>query len=248
MGFGPFFRKEATEWWASRRAGIVFLVTSLLVSMVTIAPWLQATFPPEGAGALPGISLDSTRNLIGANWDQWVTFISIFAAMSLLVGERDKGTLAWSLSKPLSRDALLLAKWTAGTAMYVVFGVLLPLVIGTVVATVTYGSVPDLGALALLAATLSAVPAFYIGLSIALGTRISSAAAVAGIGVGVTFLPQLASLISGEVAAAMPSGIGAWAVALAAGADVPVVTPVGWALSLVLIAVIARRVFARTEV
>ena len=39
---------------------IVFLVTSLLVSMVTIAPWLQATFPPEGAGASVRYLMKST--------------------------------------------------------------------------------------------------------------------------------------------------------------------------------------------
>jgi len=247
MGFGPFFRKEISEWWNSRRAGVVFVVTSLLVAMVTIAPWLQATFPPEGSAPPAGLSLDPTMNLVGANWDQWLTFISIFAAMSLLVGERDKGTLAWSLSKPLSRDALLLAKWTAGTLMYVAFGLLLPLVVGTFVATVVYGALPDFGALAVMATGLAAVPAFYIGLSLALGTRISSAAAVAGIGVGVTFLPQLAGLISGDVAAAMPSAIGAWAVALAAGATVPAHTPVGWAVSLAVIGLVARRAFARSE-
>ena len=119
MGFSQFFRKEISERVASRRALVAFAVTSVLVAGTTVAPWLQATFPGSEASASP-IVLDPTFNLIGANWNQWLTYIAIFATMGLLAGERDKGTLAWSLPKPLSRPALLLAKWSAGTLMYAV--------------------------------------------------------------------------------------------------------------------------------
>jgi ABC-type transport system involved in multi-copper enzyme maturation permease subunit len=247
MGFGPFFRKELSDWWHSRRAGVIAIVTSLLVVSVAIVPWLQVTFPPTG-GTPPDVSLDPTFNVLSANWVTWLTIISIFAAMSLLVGERDKGTLAWSLSNPLSRQALLFAKWSAGTLMYALFGVLLPVAVVATVVTLAYGSVPDLGVLAGLTVALVAMPAFFIALSLALGTRISSGPAVAGISLVVAYLPMILGVISADLAVAMPSSIGSWAVGLAAGADAGWLTPAGWLLGMVVLALAARLAFARSEV
>lgn len=246
MGFSQFFRKEISEWVASRRALVVFAVTSVLVAGTTVAPWLQATFPGGEAPASP-IVMDPTINLIGANWNQWLTYIAIFAAMGLLAGERDKGTLAWSLSKPLSRPALLLAKWSAGTLVYAVVGLVLPMLVGIAVATAAYGSLPDLSTVAVFSLAMLSLPAFYIALSIALGTRIQSQAAVAGIGLAASFLPALAGLISVELGRVMPPAMSSWALALAGGQDVGVTTPVGWLVGMVVIAVAAHVAFARAE-
>ena len=248
MGFSQFFRKEISEWLASRRALVVFAVTSFLVAGTTVAPWLQATLPGSDAEApASSVVMDPTINLVGANWNQWLTYIAIFAAMGLLAGERDKGTLAWSLSKPLSRPALLLAKWSAGTLVYAVVGVVLPMLVGIAVAAAAYGSLPDLMTVALFSLAMLSLPAFYIALSIALGTRIQSQAAVAGIGLAASFLPALAGLISVEVGRVMPPAMSSWALAQAGGQDVGVVTPVGWLVGMVVVAAAAHVAFARAE-
>ena len=64
-----------------------------------------------------------------AKWDQWVFFFAIVFSVSLLIVERDRGTLAWSLSKPLSRRAMLAGKWIGAMAVYVPFGIVLPMVV-----------------------------------------------------------------------------------------------------------------------
>ena len=248
MGFGRFFVKELQEWWASRRAIVVFVVTTLIVAGTTVAPWLQATFPPA-SGEAPGgsLSMDPTLNLVGANWNQWLTFIAVFASMGLVAGERDKGTLAWSLSKPLSRNALLLAKWAAGTLVYAVVGLLLPMVVGAGVATAAYGATPDLSTIAAFSVAMLTIPALYIALSVALGTRLSSQAAVAGVGLAVSFLPSFAGLVSVDLARAMPPAMGEWALGMATAAPVGLVTPIGWLVGMAAIGVAASIAFARAE-
>jgi len=248
MGFGQFFAKEIREWSASRRAVAVAVVTISLVAATTIAPWLQATFPPApGEGTAAPVPMDPTVNLLGANWGQWLTFISVFAAMGLLAGERDKGTLAWSLSKPLSRRALLLAKWSAATIVYTVVGLFVPMIVGFGVATAAYGAMPDLATIAAFTIAMITIPAFYIALCVALGTRIASQAAVAGIALAVSFLPSFAGLISVDLARAMPPAMSEWALAMATGAPVSFSTPIGWLLGMVAIAIGASIAFARTE-
>jgi ABC-type transport system involved in multi-copper enzyme maturation permease subunit len=249
MGFWPFFRKELTEWRRSRRAMIVALVTSFLATGMTITPWLRATFPaaPGEAGPAGPLTLDPTLNLIGANWNQWLTYISIFVAMGLMAGERDRGTLAWSLSKPLSRTALLLAKWSAGTLVYSLVGLWLPMAVSVTVATLAYGALPDMGVIGTLSLLLVAVPAFYIALSIALGTRIPSQPGVAGIAIGASFLPMFVAIVSSGLALALPTGIGDWAVAAAVGVPVDLAAPTGWLVGMVALAAAAHYSFSRAE-
>lgn len=248
LGFAQFFVKERREWWASRRAVVVAIVTTLLVAGTTVAPWLQAAFPPaDGQAPAAPLSMDPTVNLLGANWNQWLTFIAIFASMGLLAGERDKGTLAWSLSKPLSRSALLLAKWSAGTLVYGLAGVILPMVVGVGVATAAYGSLPDLTTVVAFTVAILTIPALYIALSIALGTHLSSQAAVAGIGVAVSFLPSFVGLLSIDLARAMPPAMSSWALAMAGGVPVGLVTPIGWVTGMAVIGAVAYVAFTRAE-
>ena len=65
--------------------------------------------------------------------------IAIFVTMSLIVGERESGTLAWTASKPVSRGAIWLAKWTSATGILWLLGVILPLVATAILVTVIYG-------------------------------------------------------------------------------------------------------------
>ena len=248
MGFGQFFRKELAEWWASRRALIIFAITSLLVAGTTIAPWLQATFPAaDGSGSAAPLSLDPTVNLVGANWVQWLVYIPILASRGLVAGERDKGTLAWSLSKPVSRTALLAAKWTAGTLAYGLAGLVLPMIVAAVAATLAYGAVPVPTTTAGFTLSLLALPAFYIALSIAVGTRISSQAGVAGIAVAVSFSPALVGMFAPGIAQALPPSMGPWSLAWAGGGDPGWITPAGWVIGMSLVAAFAVASFRRAE-
>ena len=53
------------------------------------------------------INLDPSYNLHMVGWDSFVPMFAAFGTMSLITAEHEKGTLAWSLSMPLSRSAVL---------------------------------------------------------------------------------------------------------------------------------------------
>lgn len=244
MGFIPLVRKELTEWWKTGRAAVVFTLTSLLAVMMTLTPWIQDNL--LGLDVDPG-RLEATSALTRADWSWVLTYIVIFTTMGLVAGERDKGTLGWTLSKPVTRQAVLLAKWAAGTVAFALAGVILPMFITGTAATVAYGGLPDPGTTGFLAATLVLLPALYIGLSVTAGTLASRPAAVAGIGLFASLIPTVATLVSADLALAAPTAIGTWAQEMARGNTVGWDTPAGWLATMLALAGLGHLAFRRSE-
>ena len=236
LGFGPAFRKELAEWWRGRRARVLLVTTSAFMVLTTLSARLAVLSAAAAKTRLPAtVSLDPTVNVV-AKWDQWLFLFAMGASLSLVIGERDRGTLAWSLSKPLSRTALLAAKWSAAVAMIFVFGIVVPMALCTLAAAVAYG-MPDLGAIAVTAVLLVAVPAFFVALTLALGVVVPSQAGVAAVAFVVAGLPGIIGTVAPGVAAALPPSIGPWAVGFALGAPAGWITPVAWAVGLAAVAV-----------
>jgi ABC-type transport system involved in multi-copper enzyme maturation permease subunit len=233
LGLRPVVAKEIHEWFANRRVLMLFVVTTLMMVLSTLSAKIAVA--SVGTAQLPpGLTLDPTVNAL-AKWDQWVFFFAIVFSVSLLIVERDRGTLAWSLSKPLSRRALLAGKWIGAMAVYVPFGIVLPMVVCVAAATVAYGA-PDLGRVALASVLLTSVPAFFIALTLALSTVLPSQSAVGGAAVLVSIVPGIVGAISPDVAMALPPSMGPWALSVALGGPAPVTTVIGWAVGFALVA------------
>ena len=126
--------------------------------------------------------MDPTDNVLLGWAGMTMAVVALLASMSLLSGERDRGTLAWSLTLPVSPTSVLAAKWLAAILALTVVTILAPLGVSVAVATVAYGSLPDLGTVGLFAAVYIAVPAFYVSLTLALSTVVKGTAGIAGIG------------------------------------------------------------------
>jgi hypothetical protein len=99
---------------------------------------------------------------------QTVALIAILATMALLSTERDRGTLGWTLTNPVSPTSVISAKFVVAFVVFVATAVLLPMLISIGLATVLYG-LPDL-ALGR-SSSFMALPAFT-SLTIALGAGI----------------------------------------------------------------------------
>ena len=229
LGLRPVVAKEIHEWFANHRAPMLFAVTTLMMALSTLSARIAAATVPA-AQLPPGLSLDPTTNVL-VKWDQWVFTFAIVFSVSLLIVERDRGTLAWSLSKPLSRRALLIGKWIGAMAVFVPFGIVLPMAVCTAIATVAYGT-PDVARIALAAVLLAGVPAFFIALTLALATVLPSQAAVGGAAVLVAIVPGIVGAVAPDVAMALPPAIGSWAIGAALGAPVPLTTVIGWGIGL----------------
>lgn len=233
-GFRPFFRKELSEWWHRRAALITFLVVSGLGIVGTLASRIDET---AGGVPTPGM-LDPTANVLGAQFNQWILFAAIFASIGMLISERASGTLAWTLSKPVSRTSVLLAKWVAAVVMMGIFAVILPLAVSVGIATWSYGAVPDLGTVARFGLVLLGLPAFFVALNLAVATRIDSQAAVAAIAFAVVATPYLIGGFVPGVVELWPTTIAEMAAPFATGEPANLPTVASWAITLVAIGVV----------
>jgi len=244
LGFGSFMRKELMEWWQRRAILAVFGAITVLGIIGTIATRID-----EGlTGLAPAAAqLDPTMNVLGALFDQWIVFAAIFASIGLLIQERTTGTLAWTLSKPISRTSLLLAKWLVAVVMLAVFGLVLPLAVSVGVATWAYGSVPDLGRVATFGGVLIAIPAFYVAFNLALSTRLNSQAGVAAIAAGAAMVPVLFGGFLPVLVELWPTSMSSVAIAMAGGEAPHLPTILSWAVVVIGLGIAGLAIFQRED-
>ncbi len=108
IGFANFLWKENCRWWKTRMWMIqtviwLVMISGMMVPMLTIDPeyefcWIVFFVM---AGVLPGIGI-------------------IIVMQDALIEEKNSGTAAWVLSKPLSRAAFILSKWIANSFGFLV--------------------------------------------------------------------------------------------------------------------------------
>jgi ABC-type transport system involved in multi-copper enzyme maturation permease subunit len=243
LGFGTVFRKEIAEWLRGRRALVVGLV-SVAVALLTTAISGLVGEAPAGTPPLP---TDPTTNVLLGWVGLTFQIFALLATIALLTGERDRGTLAWNLSNPVSPTSVIAAKWTSALLVYAVVGVVIPLALSSALATIVYGSVPELATIGSFAGLYLTVPAFYIGLTVFLGTFVKSTAGIAGIGFAVMFLPSVIGSLLPIVKQVSPTEIGTWAMAVATGEGASALTLAGWAVSMAVLAIAAKIIFDRQE-
>ena len=104
---------------------------------MTLIPFIaEATHEAESAGLL---SHDPTANVLLGWTGQTVALIAILATMALLSTERDRGTLGWTLTNPVSPTSVISAKFVVAFVVFVATAVLLPMLVSVGLATVLYG-------------------------------------------------------------------------------------------------------------
>jgi ABC-type transport system involved in multi-copper enzyme maturation permease subunit len=236
LGLGNLIRKDVSEWVHGKRAWIVVAVTTTVFAFAAangwISDWAARSLPAEaGDGPAKAVSLLPLDNVLFAVGTQFIALAVIFATMSLLIAERDSGTLAWTVSKPVSRTSVLVSKWLTATLALWVAAVVVPLAVTTALATVLYG-LPDLGVVVILGATLITVPAFFVAVALTAATLVPSQAAVGAIGMAVFAAPLVIAGIVPALAPLFPGSIFDWAVGFSVGGAVSIVTPVAWLVGL----------------
>ena len=244
LGLGNLIRKDLSEWVHGRRPWIVMAVTSAVFAFAAanawISDWAVRSLPVEpGDGPAKAVSMLPLDNVLFAIGTQFIALAVIFATMSLLIAERDSGTLAWTVSKPDSRTSVLVSKWLTATLVLWIVAVLVPLAVTTVLATVLYG-LPDLTTVAMLGATLITVPAFFVAVALTAATLVPSQAAVGAIGMAVFAAPLIIAGVVPVLAPFFPGAIFDWAVGVSLGGQASIVTPVAWLVGLGGLFILAR--------
>jgi ABC-2 type transport system permease protein len=248
-GIGALVRKERMEWFRGRRAWVVAIVTTILMVLTAANAWINMTlrgaFPAEETADLEPLSMAVMDNIGMAVSAQLFMVVAILALSSLVVRERESGTLAWVASKPVSRSSIFAAKWIAATAMLAIVAAIVPLGITAALAVPMYGS-PDGMGLVAMGAGMIALLVFYAAVALTLGTVFASTAAVAGVTFAVFSIPLFIGFIP-VVMQFLPHSIIGWFTGLASGADVGFITPISWAVLTVAIGAIGIRRINRLE-
>ena len=186
IGFANFLRKENQEWWGNRRwlaQGIlwIFILCGFMALPLFVAP---ATAP---SGEEATISVMEAAQVYFQIAGLALAIAIIIRTQSAIVGEKQSGTAAWMLSKPLSRQAFILAKLLAFLLGIVVLQIALPGIVAYFEIWIATGKslqvLEFFGGLGLL--ILSQL--FYLSLVLMLGTLYNSRGPVMGIAFGILF-------------------------------------------------------------
>jgi ABC-type transport system involved in multi-copper enzyme maturation permease subunit len=249
-GLATLVRKDLTEWLRGKRARNVALLTTLFMAgsaaNARIVQFIIQNAPSEATPTSQAASYQPLDNLLLAIGTQIFVVVAIFATQSLLVGERESGTLAWTVSKPVSRTSVLVSKWLTSTLMLWLSSIVVPLAVTTALVTALYG-VPEPGTIGLMAIALAAVPALYVAVALASSTVVSSQTAVAAIGFAVFLVPQLIGGLLPALMWYLPTSIFAWSIASTTSGGVSVATPIAWLVGVALLLYFSSRRIATLE-
>jgi ABC-2 type transport system permease protein len=252
LGLGALVRKDILEWRRSRRAWVVAIVTTILMTLTALANWinttLRAAFPPAPGEQvdLSPVPMDPLTNLVGAVTSQFFILAAIFAVASLLIRERESGTLAWVSSKPVTRSSIWLAKWLTASVMLTLSAVLVPYLATVAVVIPTYG-MPDLLATVALAGGMIAVVVFFAAASLMFSTMLPSQVAVAAAGLGLFALPVFVGLVPLPLTQFLPHSMLTWPLGLVMGAPVGFITPVAYVVVTAAVVLYGMRRLERLE-
>jgi ABC-2 type transport system permease protein len=250
-GIGPLLHKELLEQWRTLRLPIVTVVFLL----VGLSSPLLARFTPEILKAVAGDLLpivlppptaaDSIDQL-AKNLGQFGGLIAVLLAMGAVATEKERGTAALLLSKPVGRGAFLAAKLVA---------IGLTLGVATAVATagawfytlVLFEPLPPLGVAASAGLQWLMLMA-WASITFLGSTLTRSSLAAAGLGVVAFIVIGILGVLP-NVGRYLPTGLGPPARALALGRSGPdALGPTLATMALIaVVAVAAWLVFRRQE-
>jgi ABC-2 type transport system permease protein len=224
MNLMTALRKELMEQWRTSR--LIVLAVVLLVFGLT-SP-LLAKYTPEMLKLIPGADqfaalvpkptiLDAVAQYV-KNIGQFGVIMAILVSMGSLAVEKERGTAALMLVKPLPRGSFLAAKFLALAISFIV-ALGLAMLAGYYYTLVLFGPL-DWGAWLALNGLLGLEMLVYVALTMLFSTLLRSQAAAAGLGLGsLAVLLLLGSLP--VVGNAMPDKLVTWGASLFTGPAMP---------------------------
>ena len=233
-GMGALVRKDITEWRRGRRAWVVAIVVTLVMILTAANSWINAQIIERLPAGVDGpdapISLNPLDNFMAGVAVQIFILAAIFAVASLLVRERETGTLALIAAKPVRRDTIFLSKWISSSAILAVVAVIVPIIATAAAVFALYGAL-DPAPIAIVTVGAIAVVAFFAAVGLAASTFLPGQVAVVAVGFALFVLGPVIGGLFKPLEMVLPTSILGWSVGLASGADVGWLTPVAWAIA-----------------
>jgi ABC-2 type transport system permease protein len=227
MNFWVVFRKEMLEQWRTHK---VLIVGAVLFLFGLTSP-LLAKFTPEMLAAVPGLPegmadfiptptvADAITQYI-KNMSQFGILLALLMSMGSVAQEKERGTAAMILSRPVSRGTFILAKFAALKVTFVVSLLLASL--GCWYYTFLLFEALPLGPFLLMNCLMLVNFMVYIAMTLLCSTLARSQSAAGGLAFGGLILlaglgafPRLAEYLPGRlfewgIGLALDSGEPAW--------------------------------------
>lgn len=224
-GFGNMLGKELGEWFGTRRwlwQSLIWLaiINGFIAFLLYVVPQIDpaeaqaaGTPPLDVMGMTMYFSLASIAGTIGV----------IILAQDEVIQEKQTGTAAWILSKPVARRAFILTKLLSNTIGAALFIVALPGLVALIEIFLAVGhGVPILPFLAGAGVVLLGL-IFYICLVILLGVVFEQRGPVLGIAFGLMFGGLIASQFAPQLAYVLPLNMDKISLAVAQGQPLPAI-------------------------
>ncbi|HEX7976648.1 MAG TPA: ABC transporter permease [Anaerolineales bacterium] len=210
-------RKEMLEQVRTSR---LLILGAVLLAFGLMSP-LIAKYTPEMLRLIPGgesfAGLVPKPTLIDAvaqyikNVNQFGILLALLLSMGAVVQEKEKGTAAMMLVKPLPRGVFLLAKFAALGLSFLAGMFLAGL--GAYYYTAILFTTPDLGAWAALTGLIWVQLLVYIAFTLFFSTLVRSQAAAGGLGLAVLLLFSLFGSLP-RIGQYLPGQLVAWGASL----------------------------------
>jgi ABC-2 type transport system permease protein len=179
------------------------------------------------------------------NINQFGILLALLLTMGAVAQEKEKGTAAMMLVKPVSRGAFLLAKFLAIGLVFLA-GMLLS-GLGAYYYTTILFTAPDFGAWLSLTIFIWLQALVYIALTLLFSTLVRSQAAAAGLGFGMILLFSLLGALPG-LARYLPGQLVNWGANLFSANPVPAWPALWISLGIILVSLTAAWIiFERQE-
>jgi ABC-2 type transport system permease protein len=251
--FGTLLAKEVRELWRTWKA-IIFLAIFLITGM--ISPVL-ARYTPELLKAIPNIPAgladfipaptvaDAVTQYI-KNIGQFGILLVLILTMGVVAQEKERGTAAMLLTKPIGRSAVILSKWLVG--MGLILAGLLAGGFGCLAYTAVLFEPLPFGAFW----TLNLLLAIYLGVYLSLALLASALARNQTVAAGGAFGGLVVLLILGSIpnfGDYTPGKLSNWGSSLVLGGTVSAWSALGIAIGLIVLMVLfACLHFEREEI
>jgi ABC-2 type transport system permease protein len=202
-GLRNLFRAEAQSWWRTRKWWVQSLIWVGVIDFLLLAIVLISRSDPSAA--MPSSELLVVFSIFGGLFP---TIGVNILMQSAIVGEKQSGTAAWILSKPVSRISFVISKLLGNALGVAVTVILIPGFVAFLIITLGAGTriqLPQfLGGLGIM--YLSVL--FWMSFTLMLGAFFNSRGAVIGIPLalilGQQFILGLANWISPRIVEFLP--------------------------------------------
>jgi ABC-2 type transport system permease protein len=206
-GFKQLLARENNAWWKSRRWIVQILIYLLVLNGLLLAV-LNIPGGPSGQAE------PSNAEKVAVALSVFIALAGIFPVISVvivgqdtIIGEKQSGTAAWILSKPVSRPSFVLAKLAAHSLAFFVNIAVIQGAVAYVILSLKNGTALPVGNFVSGMLLIYLNLLFYITLTMMLGVLFEQRGGVIGIGLALALGYQIITSIAPWSMNFMPWGI-----------------------------------------